>query len=74
MIIFTVSDDEGMTNTTSRTDNLLLKAGALAAPIWILAALIQGLTRDGFSFTRHPISMLALGDLGWTRRSVCLRR
>lgn len=65
VIIFIAPDDENMTNTISRTHHLLLMCGALAAPIWILTALVQGLTRDGFDFTRHPISMLALGDPGW---------
>lgn len=43
----------------------LLTAGLLAAPLWILLAAGQALTRTGFDLTRHPISMLSLGDLGW---------
>ncbi|MGC9501358.1 DUF998 domain-containing protein [Streptomyces sp. WG7] len=29
------------------------------------AGLAQGLTREGFDFTRHALSQLSLGDLGW---------
>lgn len=43
----------------------LLAAGAVAGPLFIVVALLQALTRDGFDWSRHPTSMLALGDLGW---------
>ncbi|MET9268109.1 DUF998 domain-containing protein [Kribbella sp. NPDC003557] len=29
--------------------------------------LIQALTRDGFDLTKHPLSLLALGDKGWVQ-------
>jgi hypothetical membrane protein len=47
----------------------LLKLGVIAGPIYILVSLIQGLTRDGFDFTRHAWSLLANGDLGWIHAS-----
>lgn len=47
--------------TTAR----LLTAGAIAGPAFILVALVQAFTRDGFDWASHPTSMLALGDLGW---------
>jgi hypothetical protein len=47
-----------------RTDHLLL-AGALAGPVFFASAGTQMLTRDGFDLTRHPISQLATGSLGW---------
>ncbi|MGH3730606.1 MAG: DUF998 domain-containing protein [Micromonosporaceae bacterium] len=43
----------------------LLAAGAAAGPIFIVVALMQAFTREGFDWTRHPTSMLALGDKGW---------
>ncbi|MGS2613113.1 DUF998 domain-containing protein [Micromonospora sp. LZ34] len=43
----------------------LLAGGALAGPLWVAVALAQGLTRDGFDFRRHPVSVLSTGDLGW---------
>ncbi|MCA2183947.1 DUF998 domain-containing protein [Nonomuraea cavernae] len=41
----------------------------LAAPLWILLAVAQAATRTGFDLTRHPVSMLSLGDLGWIQIS-----
>jgi hypothetical protein len=44
---------------------LLLTGGVLAGPIYILVGIAQILTRAGFDITRHPLSMMSLGDLGW---------
>lgn len=44
---------------------LLLISGAFAGPIYITGGLIQIITRPGFDMTRHPLSMLSLGDFGW---------
>lgn len=43
----------------------LLTVGALAGPVFFTSAIAQMLTREGFDITRHPISQLATGDLGW---------
>ncbi|MGW4797855.1 DUF998 domain-containing protein [Nonomuraea sp. NPDC004297] len=43
----------------------LLLAGALAGPVFFASAITQMLTREGYDITRHPISQLATGDLGW---------
>jgi hypothetical protein len=43
----------------------LLAYGVLAGPVYVLTSVAQGLTRDGFEFTRHPWSLLANGSLGW---------
>ena len=51
----------GNTQLTRR----LLAGGILAGPIYITVGLGQILTRNGFDITRHPLSMLSLGDLGW---------
>ncbi|WP_433249101.1 DUF998 domain-containing protein [Streptosporangium sp. CA-135522] len=50
---------------TRPTARLLLVGGIAAGPLFLGAGLIQGLTRDGFDFTRNAISQLSLGDLGW---------
>ncbi|MFJ9701959.1 DUF998 domain-containing protein [Streptomyces fradiae] len=39
--------------------------GVAAGPLFLVAGIAQGLTRDGFDFTRHAISQLALGEAGW---------
>lgn len=43
----------------------LLAGAVVAGPLFLGAGIIQGLTREGFGFTRNAISQLALGDLGW---------
>jgi Protein of unknown function (DUF998) len=48
-----------------QTSNILLACGILIAPVFYLSVTIQMLTREGFDITRHPLSLLSLGDLGW---------
>jgi hypothetical protein len=43
----------------------LLACGIVADPLFIAVVLIQAFTRDGFDLSRHPLSLLSLGDLGW---------
>ncbi len=50
--------------TGART-RALLTAGAVAGPLWIAVAGLQAMTRDGFDLTRHPVSVLSNGELGW---------
>jgi hypothetical membrane protein len=55
------------TSTTPATVSIrtLLGCAAVAAPLWAAVALIQAATREGFDLTRHPLSMLSNGSLGW---------
>ncbi|RGC69713.1 hypothetical protein C5N14_04745 [Micromonospora sp. MW-13] len=48
-----------------RSSGHLLLAGALAGPVFFASAVTQMLTREGYDITRHPISQLATGSLGW---------
>ncbi|MEU8184663.1 DUF998 domain-containing protein [Micromonospora sp. NPDC049044] len=48
-----------------RTTRVLLAGGAAAGPLFLVVAAAQVLTRDGFDLSRQPLSLLALGDLGW---------
>ena len=41
--------------------------GAIGPPLFVVAALIEGATRPGYDAIRLPISLLALGDMGWTQ-------
>src|SRR6266700_4184652 len=50
---------------TTRLTRAMLAAGIVAGQLFIVASLVQVLTRQGFDLTRQPISMLSLGDLGW---------
>ncbi|WP_328392258.1 DUF998 domain-containing protein [Nocardia sp. NBC_00416] len=49
----------------TRARRRLLFAGAVAGPVFFASAITQMLTREGFDITRHPISQLATGGLGW---------
>ncbi|MFE3659359.1 DUF998 domain-containing protein [Streptomyces sp. NPDC059165] len=42
-----------------------LAGGVLAGPTFLVFGVAQGLSRDGFDFTRNAISQLALGEEGW---------
>ncbi|GAA2266397.1 hypothetical protein GCM10010430_59270 [Kitasatospora cystarginea] len=50
---------------SQRTTRLLLAGGIGGGPLFLGLGLVQGLTRDGFDFTRNAISQLSLGELGW---------
>jgi hypothetical protein len=43
----------------------LLTAGVIAAPLWAVVSLAQAATREGYDITRHPLSVLSNGSLGW---------
>lgn len=46
-------------------ERALLAAGALAGPVYLGLGLGQALLRPGFDLTRHDLSLLSNGDLGW---------
>jgi hypothetical membrane protein len=50
--------------TTSMT-RVLLACGVVAGPIYLVVGLIQAFTRPEFDITRHSLSLLSNGDLGW---------
>ena len=43
----------------------LLACGVVAGPLFLTVLMIQAFTREGFDLSRHPLSLLSLGDLGW---------
>ena len=43
----------------------LLGYGPLAGAVYLTSGLVQALTREGFDLTRHDLSLLANGPLGW---------
>jgi hypothetical protein len=49
----------------TRQTTRLLASGVVAGPLFLAAWLLQAFTRDGFDPTRHPLSLLSLGELGW---------
>jgi hypothetical protein len=50
----------------STTDKLLC-CGILAGPVSLALYAAQALTREGYDPTRHPMSLLALGESGWVQ-------
>ncbi|MEV8630803.1 DUF998 domain-containing protein [Streptosporangium sp. NPDC051023] len=51
--------------TVSTSTRSLLTCAAVAAPLWTVVSLAQAATREGFDLTRHPLSALSNGSLGW---------
>ena len=49
----------------SHRTKALLRCGMLAGPFYLAVALVQVRLRDGFDFTRHPLSVLTNGPGGW---------
>jgi hypothetical protein len=50
--------------TTTRT---LLALGAAAGPVYVIVGLAQILTREGFDWTRHALSLMSNGPWGWVQ-------
>jgi hypothetical membrane protein len=48
-----------------RITRSLLGYGIIAGPFYVVVALAQALTRDGFDPSRHAWSLLANGEFGW---------
>ena len=48
-----------------RFTRTLLAGGALAGPLYLTVGLAQAFTRPGFDITRHALSLLSNGNLGW---------
>jgi hypothetical protein len=55
------------TVTPNRSVRPLLLCGAVAAPLFATVSLAQAATRAGFDLTRHPLSELSTGELGWVQ-------
>src|SRR5215216_1231843 len=66
----TPSKVQGSSPTTAKNSTrVLLTCGVIASPLFVIAVLVQELTRAGFDPKRHPLSLLSLGDLGWIQVS-----
>ncbi|WP_066373283.1 DUF998 domain-containing protein [Herbidospora mongoliensis] len=51
--------------TAPSTTRTLLVCAAVVGPLWSAVSLTQAATREGFDLTRHPLSLLSTGSLGW---------
>ncbi len=55
-------------STLRRTQTRLgLTGGLVAGPLFLIVVALQMLTREGFDLSRHPISLLSVGDFGWVQ-------
>lgn len=43
----------------------LVLAGVVAGPLFVVTGLVQALAREGIDLSRHPLSLLSLGDRGY---------
>jgi hypothetical protein len=55
----------GQARPAARPRRALLACAAAAGPLYVASGLTQALTREGFDLTRHPLSLLSNGALGW---------
>ncbi|WP_412543387.1 DUF998 domain-containing protein [Longispora sp. K20-0274] len=51
--------------TTAATSTRALLCAVVGSPLWAAVSLTQAATREGFDITRHPLSALSTGSLGW---------
>lgn len=56
-------------NTAAAVTRSLLGWGVVAGIFYLAVGAILGLTRDGFMFGEHALSLLMLGDHGWLQRT-----
>jgi hypothetical protein len=54
---------------TTKLTRALLICGIVAGPLFTVVGLTQAFTRPGFDLTRHALSLLENGDLGWIQIS-----
>lgn len=52
-------------NRPAAVTRSLLGYGVIVGPIYLIIGLLQAVTREGFDLTRHSLSMLSNGSLGW---------
>lgn len=57
------------TSNGSSATRFLLACGIAAGPLYILLGVIQIMIRPGFDITRHALSLMSNGDLGWIQVS-----
>ncbi len=59
----------GSGEARARTTRRLLLCGVAAGPVYIGVGALQMLIREGFDPTRHALSLMSRGELGWIQIS-----
>lgn len=60
-----MNTENTMAAATPRTAKSLLLGSLVAGPLYMIISLLQAATRANFSLSRHPLSLLTQGDMGW---------
>ena len=60
------------TSRDAKLTRVLLLCGVVASPLYILVGGIEMLTRPGFDPTRHDLSLMSNGSLGWIHISLLI--
>jgi hypothetical membrane protein len=60
----------GRTAAVPQLTRTLLGCGIVAGPLYVGIGVIEMLTRPGFDITRHSLSLLSNGELGWIHSSM----
>ena len=60
-----ISQEHTSVHQTTKLTIGLLACGVVAGPLFAVVGLTQAFTRPGFDLTRHALSLLSNGDLGW---------
>ena len=64
-----ISHEHISIHQTTKLTRALLICGVIAGPLFTVVGLIQAFTRPGFDLTRHALSLLENGNLGWIQIS-----
>jgi hypothetical protein len=56
---------DGASSEATKATRALLACGVVAGPLYVVVGAIEAFTRPGFDPTRHDLSLLSNGDLGW---------
>ena len=64
-----ISQEQTSVHQTTKLTIGLLACGVVAGPLFTVVGLTQAFTRPGFDLTRHALSLLENGDLGWIQIS-----
>jgi hypothetical protein len=56
--------DASRATDEAATTKTLLACGTVAGPLFIVVGFAAALTRTGFELSKHPLSLLSVGDLG----------
>ncbi len=64
-----ISPESTSNDESKKLTRALLVCGVVAGPLFTVVGLIQAFTRPGFDLTRHALSLLENGNLGWIQVS-----